>query len=156
MLQLLWSIIWGFVVQSKALDHITRRVVDEFGRKSADQPIGSMTIFVEELPSAPPQSSSPINLGDWLITPVPGRFIVVSDAPEELLLLGIVLDSTSRFPPSISWTAISLDAAVSTTLPANALAGIVAAISLDGLHLTPKRVNTYGSLDGCAVLGICN
>ncbi|MET9001897.1 hypothetical protein [Amycolatopsis sp. NPDC004169] len=157
MLDLLWAIVWGFVVQSKVLEHVTKRVVDGFGKRPPSTPLQSpaepVTVFIERLPN-PPASGSSIDAADWLIAPIPGRFILASDTDADTSVLGIILDAHGDNPPAISWQPITLNSAIEVSLPANALAAVVASVSTDGERLQPRKIDTFGIVDGHSVFAV--
>lgn len=156
MLDVLWAIVWGFVVQSKVLEHITRRVVDNFGTRRNAEPVAApaqpVTIYLDKLPAPPARSTTAIDVDEWLISPIPSRFVLAGDIGDAQCLLGIILDAHAGNPPAISWQAVSMDAAIELTLPANALAAVVA--TADGHHLTPRKVEAFGTVDGHTVFGL--
>jgi hypothetical protein len=157
-LDVLWAIVWGFVVQSKVLEHVTKRVVDGFGELSTSTATPSsvepVTVFVDRFPTPPAQSGSSIDVAEWLIAPIPGRFILASDTDDASSVLGIILDSHGDNPPAISWQPIALNSAIEVSLPANALAAVVASVSTDAEQLVLRKIDSFGIVDSHAVFAL--
>ncbi len=90
MVDLLLSLAYGLLVQTNVLSHITRRVVDNFGARGQEQKQESVVVVLNRLPVVPRAATTSVRWEEWLLAPIPGRFMVMGRENDRSCLLGVV------------------------------------------------------------------
>jgi hypothetical protein len=163
---LLYPLLMGLLNQTQVLSHVTKRVVESFGRGPAGHDDTPVVVVINQMPAypynpAPGTSPAPglgpasrIDPADWLLVPPPARFMLLGDDPEETCVMGVVLDSVDDASPAISWTRVAWDTPVSLTLPDNSLAVLFAVVDGATQSMTMRQVDSFAPVDGHQVLAL--
>jgi hypothetical protein len=83
--------------KSEVLSHITRRVIDRFGRGSAENQ-GTMVTVINQMPDYPGSASRGFNLADWLVIRPPDKFVMLSGRTTRTCVMGVLLDGVIGAP----------------------------------------------------------
>jgi hypothetical protein len=133
--------------KSEVLSHITERVVDRFGRRSAEDP-GTLVTVINQMPDYPGSVSREFNLADWLVVPPPDKFVMLSGRTIRTCVMGALLDGVIGDPPAILWEKVQLDTPVRAEFPARALGAFFAEIDAVAGTLTVRQVEEHRSENG--------
>jgi hypothetical protein len=133
--------------KSGVLSHITRRVVDRFGRGSAEDQ-GTMVTVINQMPGYPCSASREFNLADWLVVPPPDRFVMLSGRTNRTCVMGVLLDGVIGDPPAILWERVHLDTPVKVEFPARALGTFFAEIDTAAGTLNVRQVEEHRRENG--------
>jgi hypothetical protein len=133
--------------KSQVLSHITKRVVDRFGRGSAEDQ-GTMVTVINQMPDYLGNASREFNLADWLVVPPPDRFVMLSGRTIRTCVMGILLDGIVGDPPSILWKRVQLDTPVKAEFPARALGTFFAEIDTVAGTLNVRQVEEHRRENG--------
>jgi hypothetical protein len=128
--------------KSEVLSHITQRVVDRFGRGSAEDQ-GTMVTVINQMPDYPFTAPREFNLADWLVVPPPDKFVMLSGRTTRTCVMGVLLDSVLGDPPVIHWERVQLDTPVKAEFPARALGAFFAEIDTAAGTLNVRQVEEH-------------
>jgi hypothetical protein len=151
---LLITLLLGLLNQTQFASHITKRVVDNFGRDDDFTARGPIVVAISQAPIVTHNPAPSIDLADWLAIPPPASFVLLSDNPSEICVMGIVLDSVNGKRPAISWMRVSWDSPVTLSLPDNALGAFFGIVDPVRRSLTLRRVDSFSPVRGHSVLAL--
>jgi hypothetical protein len=133
--------------KSQVLSHITRRVIDRFGRGSAEDQ-GTMVTVINQMPDYSGSASREFNLADWLVVPPPDRFVMLSGMTTRTCVIGVLLDGVIGDPPAILWEKVPLDTPVKVEFPTRALGAFFAEIDVAAATLNVRHVEEHRRENG--------
>jgi hypothetical protein len=139
--------------KSEVLSHITRRVIERFGRGSAESH-GTLITIINQLSDYPGNPSRELNLADWMVTPPPDRFVMLSGRTPRTCVMGVLLDGVIGDPPAILWERVQLDTPVKVEFPARALGTFFAEIDTPPGTLTVCQVEEHRRENGHRVFAL--
>lgn len=139
--------------KSQVLSHITKRVIDRFGRESS-QDKGAMVTVINQMPDYPGSASREFNLADWLVVPPPDRFVMLSGRTTRTCVMGVLLDGVIGAPPAILWEKVQLDTPIKAEFPARALGTFFAEIDTAADTLNVRPVEEHRRENGHRVFAL--
>lgn len=153
---LLIGLLMGFLNQTEIASHVTERVVESFGRDGEDGlTFRPVVVPVDRVPFVVPRTpTDTIDPMDWLMVPPPARFVLLGDNPNEICLMGVVLDAIDGLGPAISFIRIRWDTPVSISLPNNSLGAFFGIVDLSARALMMRRVDSFSQVDRHSVFAL--
>lgn len=151
---LLIPLLMGLLNQTQILSHVTKRVVEDFGRDPGQAGHRTVVVPIDQVPAYPYAPPRGIDPADWLVIPPPSGFVLLSDNPDETCVMGVVLDGVDGGSPHISWMRIDWNTPVSVSLPVNALGAFFGIVNGASGSLTLRRVDEFVPYDGYEVLAL--
>ena len=146
-------LLWVLLNKSEVLSHITRRVIERFGRGSAEDQ-GRIVTIINQTPDYPGNASREFNLADWLVVPAPDRFVMLSGTTTRTCVMGVLLDGVMGDPPAILWERIQIDTPVMVELPDRALGTFFAEIDTAAGTLNVRQVEEHRRENGHQVFAL--
>jgi hypothetical protein len=139
--------------KSEVLSHITRRVIERFGRGPVEDH-GRMVTVINQMPDYPGNASRGFNLADWLVVPPPERFVMLSGTTTRTCVMGVLLDGVIGDPPAILWERIQRDTPVKVEFPDHALGTFFAEIDTAAGTLNVRQVEEHRRENGHRVFAL--
>lgn len=143
----------ALLTKSDLLSHITKRVVDTFGGEPAENR-GTFVTVINRLPDYPVSPPPEFDPTDWMVTPPPDRFVMLSGMVARPCVMGVMMDGVIGDPPAIRWDRVPLDTPVTVELSDCDLGTFFAEIVPATGTLNVRQVKEYDRSHGHRVFAL--